>query len=132
MIESFWRIPDVENMRVPAQIMKEQASELAQITSGVLRGTVDTFKFGDVLSLTFGVIASRLDNYEVQLFRYDQPIQIYPGTFHSEIIGQHKQIESVEEFIDAMKYVLEPSPRLRRHRRLDALGRTRPLLRASR
>jgi hypothetical protein len=106
MAESFWKIPDVENLRVPAQIMKEQAAELSQLTDGILRGKFDTMQFADTLTLTFGVIAPRLDNYMVELFRYEQPIQIYPGAFSSDINNQSKIIRNIEEFTEAMKNLL--------------------------
>jgi hypothetical protein len=106
MAESFWTIPNVEKVRVPILIMREQASELTRLTNGSLRGYVESQKLGDELYLKFHIIVPALDNYTIELFSYEQPMQIYPGVLESNVHKQRIRIDDIQQFSSTLRDML--------------------------
>lgn len=82
MVESFWVIPDVANIRTPLSILREQAAALTQQTKGTLVGVVETSICGeDELALTLTISVPSLNDYRFHLLTYFQPVHLYPGHF---------------------------------------------------
>jgi hypothetical protein len=65
--ESFWVIPDVTELRTPIAILNEQATFLAEETSGLLKGEVETTQSGETLIIKFYIVVSALNNYRFLL-----------------------------------------------------------------
>jgi hypothetical protein len=106
MAESFWKIPNVDNIEVPLMLMREQASELTRQTGGSLRGSVQTQKLGDELYLSFQIVVPALDGYSIELFTYEQPLQIYPGVLSSNLHKQRYRVGDLSQFKSLLKHVL--------------------------
>lgn len=106
MANSLWKLPEVQDVKVPILLMREQASELARLTGGLLRAHVNTQKLGDELYLGFAIRVPTLDDYTVELFTYEQPMQIYPGVLESRLHNQRIQISDYETFTAALQHML--------------------------
>jgi hypothetical protein len=84
MAESFWKIPDISDLKVPLVLMKEQANALARQTSGLLRGEVETLLHEDDVYIYLNVVVPSLNDYKVNILTYRQPAQLYPGELASQ------------------------------------------------
>lgn len=81
MVESFWAIPDVTNIRTPMSILREQATALTEQTKGKLVGVVEVHKGADEeLYVQLDVSVPALNDYRYRLLTYNQPIELYPGS----------------------------------------------------
>jgi hypothetical protein len=61
MVESFWVIPDIANVRTPLSIQREQAAALTEQTKGTLVGIVETNKNPvDKIDITLEISAPSL------------------------------------------------------------------------
>jgi hypothetical protein len=99
MAESFWKIPDVTNVKVPLLTMKEQAAKLTDDTKGLLRGIVSTVARASGISIDLYVSVPTLNGYSVKIFEYYQPETIYPGELEFALANQGAvQIASYEDF----------------------------------
>lgn len=71
-------LPEVGKIKIPLQILKEQASALNEMTKGLLVGTVQPWEdkrgFGHLLSIR----APALNNYTVAILRIGHSIELYP------------------------------------------------------
>jgi hypothetical protein len=80
VVESFWAIPDVSNIRTPLSILKEQAAALTEQTKGTLVGMVEVQKnSAEDLEIQLEVSVPALNDYRYRLVTYSQPIELYPG-----------------------------------------------------
>jgi hypothetical protein len=104
MVESFWAIPDVANMRTPLSILREQASALTAQTKGVLVGVVETHSERDKLLITLDISVPALNDYRYRILNYRQPIEIYPGLMYSGDAPSH--IKNEDAFIECVKEIL--------------------------
>jgi len=109
MSDTFWVIPDVSTIRTPLIIMREVASELTRRTEGLLRGHVTSNRprfAKSQLVLRLSIIVPALDNYEIAVATYSQPMEIYPGQLVSEILETNYVISSEEELVSGLKDLL--------------------------
>jgi hypothetical protein len=73
--DDLWgELPDVEKIKTPFVILKEQAELLTEKTNGLLVGEVTQ---DDFLYL-FNIIVPTLNNYSYNLLRVSSDIDIYP------------------------------------------------------
>ncbi len=80
MVESFWVIPDVANLRTPLSILREQAAALTDHTKGTLVGMVATKNLADKMEIRLEISVPSLNDYRFRILTYIQPIfEIYPG-----------------------------------------------------
>ncbi len=106
MSQSFWKIPKADNIRTPLSILSEQASALTEETGGALRGRVKRDALGDDLVLTLTITVPALDNYSVDLIKYWQPIQMYPGSLDFTLKPASITVRNEEEFRKALMEIL--------------------------
>ena len=104
MVESFWAIPDVADLRTPLSILREQAAALTAATKGVLVGAVETERNGDELLLRLDIIVPALNDYRYQLMSYRQTIHKYPGLMYA--FGTNYTINDESHFITSIKRTL--------------------------
>lgn len=105
MVESFWAVPDVADMRTPLGILREQAAALTKATNGVLVGAVETERRGDDLILKLEIVAPALNDYRYRILNYQQPIGLYPGELYGH--GPNASVVSDEaRFVSAIKLIL--------------------------
>ena len=119
MVESFWAIPDVTEVRTPLSILREQANALTEQTKGVLVGMVEVYRDsqdGD-LTINLEVSVPALNGYRYRIISYRQPVELYPGTFSGDPIAKiaisNGRVIDEEQFITYIKVVLS-SERIRR------------------
>jgi hypothetical protein len=107
MSTSLWNIPDVENVRTPLSIMKEQANFLTTNTGSLLYGTVEASGHGDYLIIVMKIIVPNLNNYSFTVIQYRQQVMsIYPGNLHSSLQRDNFEIENEEGFVNTLGFIL--------------------------
>ena len=82
MAQSLWTIPDVNNLRLPVTVLKEQASALSQQTKGVLVGELRTVPTNsqDSVQYSLDIVVPTLNNYRYRVLTMAQPLALYPLT----------------------------------------------------
>ena len=105
MVESFWAVPDVADMRTPLGILREQAAALTKATNGVLVGAVETERRGDHLILKLEIVAPALNDYRYRILNYQQPIGLYPGKFYGYGTDP-TEVSDEANFVSAIKHIL--------------------------
>ena len=73
-----WGDLEVESLRTPVAIMKEQASLLGIKTNNVLEGKITTQVQGSDFHHSFNVGVPTLDDYTYELFTVYHPVSLYP------------------------------------------------------
>lgn len=124
MTESFWAIPNIEEIRTPVTILKEQADALTQATEGLLKGEVISFTQESVSGsemlnvLAFlqkgfkggsrlAIVVPFLKNYRVNLLDYYHNITMYPGTLDANFSDNREiKVQNEEQFVAALKNIL--------------------------
>jgi len=108
MSESYWKLPDVENVRTPFRILREQAKALTEATGGRLEGVVENRgeRTGDRV-LVLSIRVPSLDDYSYRLLEYRHPLELYPGEFSGIGFGIGPvTISSESDFIRRLKDAL--------------------------
>ncbi|MSP00531.1 MAG: hypothetical protein EXR07_05690 [Acetobacteraceae bacterium] len=107
MVESFWAIPDVTNVRTPLSILREQASAITTQTKGALVGLVETRADGDsFVYIRLELSVPALNDYRYRILTYQQPVELYPGRL---IVGGDLRGDSVTDestFLSDVKKIL--------------------------
>ena len=112
MVESFWAIPDVTDIRTPLSILREQASALTEQTKGVLVGDVKTQSVNNgALEIDLELFVPALNNYRYRILTYRQPVQFYPGELFPANKRENNRLPFIpilneEEFISEIKNTL--------------------------
>jgi len=82
--KSLWgQLPATEGIRTPTQVLKEQATVLSDMTSGVLQGDVSVNRTGDQFSLSLDIVVPALDNYHYNAAVATHGVELYPVTLRS-------------------------------------------------
>jgi hypothetical protein len=56
-----------------------------------------------MLVLRLSIIAPALDNYQIAVATYSQPMELYPGQLASEILENESVVSSEEELVKALR-----------------------------
>jgi hypothetical protein len=106
MTENMWKIPNVDNIRTPASILREQADYLTSETNGLLHGRTLSSGSGDRIVIGLHIVAPAL-NYTITLVTYGQKItEMYPGYLSSELTGKTTDVRNEEQFIEQLRSIL--------------------------
>lgn len=92
----FWGDIEVEQVRTPVAILREQAALLGAKTKNMIEAKVNTHAFKGVFSHQFDVVVPALDNYTYQMFTIRHGVRMYPVT----VAGSGRQLTSEPEFLD--------------------------------
>jgi hypothetical protein len=103
---SFWVIPDINKMRTPISIMKEQAELLTSKTEGLLVGEIQPSINNEFIVIRLFITVPALRNYRYSLLQYTQPITLYPGTMYWPTMGQSTQVSDEKTFLESLKAIL--------------------------
>jgi hypothetical protein len=80
MTQNLWgSLPNVDGVRPPYALLKEQADHLREMTQGLLYGEISQRTLTSYFILTFGVKAPALNNYFYELFTVTHDIDLYPA-----------------------------------------------------
>jgi hypothetical protein len=113
MTESFWTIPDVQNVRTPASILAEQAAALTEQTRGVLNGRVQTTSGSGAFAYDLTVIAPALGNYTFNVLQIQHGIALYPLTLKNYLLNTPMQLPDEAQFLAKLKEILSSEPMVR-------------------
>ena len=120
MVESFWAIPDVTDLRTPLSILREQAAALTDQTKGTLVGLVGTENWDDGnIKIKLDISVPALNDYRYRILSYDQPLlELYPGRLYPSPEpnvgeGSYKPIGDEAAFVSSVKAILS-SERVKR------------------
>ena len=102
-----WPDLEVESVRTPATILKEQAEALSRKTKNQLQGRVDTVINGNTFIHTFNIVAPLLHGYEYELFRVQHSAKLYPIKVPSKgHPALTRFLKSEKEFLDWLRETL--------------------------
>jgi hypothetical protein len=106
--KNLWgELPNVETIRTPYTLLKEQASILSEITHGLLIGEVVVNSQNDkFFTITLRIKAPSLNNYTYSVVEVQQPIQLYPVAVINLLEGRMGKYSSEEEFENALGEIL--------------------------
>ena len=103
-------LPEVEDLRTPASILKEQATRLTEMTAGALRGKTTYLQLaGGKFNLELRIVAQPLQGYEYTVAKITHPIEQYPLTITADLGGERVWRASCTdeaEFVAALREVL--------------------------
>jgi hypothetical protein len=71
-------LPNIETLRTPYTLLKEQASILSEITKGLLIGEVIHNQKDKLFVIILRIKAPSLNNYTYSVLEVQYPIQLYP------------------------------------------------------
>ncbi|MFD2265247.1 hypothetical protein ACFSM5_20255 [Lacibacterium aquatile] len=104
---SFWNIPNVQEIKTPLSLLREQSSILYEQTEGRLIGETQAVGTGDNIIIDLKIIVPALNKYTYTVLQYkQQAILLYPGKLISNLHRESYEINSEENFIEALKYIL--------------------------
>jgi hypothetical protein len=103
MVESFWVIPDVANVKTPLSILREQASALTEQTKGTLVGVVETKSDGGRMEDRLEISVPSLNDYRYRILTYEHTIELYPGTVLANL---NHSVSNKNEFIELVRQIL--------------------------
>jgi hypothetical protein len=106
VVESFWAIPDIANVRTPLGILREQAAALTEKTHGVLVGIAEVRGIGNGdFNVQLDLSVPALNDYRYRILSYQQPVELYPGLL-VDPKGTLVEVPDEETFVSAVKSVL--------------------------
>lgn len=105
--QSLWPSLPRSTTPTPERLLRLQAEELSRQTSGVLQGGVEVGSQGEWVTISFSIVAPRLDGYVYRLFkvRHKLPDPFNPLEF---ILGSKdvRRVTSQERFEDELAKIL--------------------------
>lgn len=100
-------LPAPESAKTPAQILKEQASYLTEMSKGVLVGEVADVTATYAFSYALMIRAPALNNYRVTLLIIGYNIGMYPVSIDDKITSApNPTCQNEEDFIEKLGKIL--------------------------
>lgn len=79
--EDLWgEMPEIESLKTPLLILKEQSEILQEKTKGMLVGQITLKQSGTTFMYVFSIVAPTLNNYTYQLLSVRHDLGFYPIT----------------------------------------------------
>jgi hypothetical protein len=106
--KSLWGdLSDLEIVRTPKEILKEQADALTEATEGVLVGRVDAAAGpGGSFSNELNVLVPRLNNYTYTILTATHKIDPYPVRVLVNTTQRYATCEDEQNFINVLEAIL--------------------------
>jgi len=111
-VQNLWGdLPEVGAQKTPAQILREQADLLTQMSRGAVQGKVEPMAPAEVngyeLGYRLNIVASALNFYSVSILEVTHPVTLYPVYVRSELDPTYRrQAPDEESFVSALRKVL--------------------------
>lgn len=106
-------LKDLKTTPTPRTYIKEQASNLTQLTGGILRGEViSALGHGDVFSYGLVVVAPRLNDYKKTILVIGHDIAPYPAEVTDYVNEKKYSCKDESGFLTALGEILS-SPKVR-------------------
>jgi hypothetical protein len=97
-------------IRTPANVLKEQATALSEMTKGVLAGTVRSGTEYNKFKVGLSIVAPALNNYEFDVVEVEHGIELYPlkvtPAWEKYGFTSSQECENEEEFVAALGGIL--------------------------
>ncbi len=122
-------LPATEQIITPTQILKEQATQLGDMTKGILYGNVSvTAAHGEFFLVQLAIVAPFIDNYTYLAVQVEHGPQLYPATVRPGYNLYDKNLavecENQDEFEKAVGNILSSDHMQRIIRSLLAQSRS--------
>jgi hypothetical protein len=105
--KSLWGdLSDLEIVRTPKEILKEQAEALTEATEGVLVGRVDASGPANNFSYELNVVVPRLNNYTYTIVTATHQIDLYPVRVYVNTTQRWQSCENEQNFVSVLEAIL--------------------------
>jgi hypothetical protein len=102
-------LPDIQDVRPPALILREQATALGELTKGVLSAYVDVSRQRDNISLELRITAPALADYEYVVLHAFHKMNMYPVFVRSNTETEPIECGDEAQFESAIGAILQSS-----------------------
>jgi hypothetical protein len=72
------QLPQIDKIRTPTEVLREQASALGDMTSGTLQGEVTVSPREGSFNVDLDIVAPALDNYRFNVLEASHDLNLYP------------------------------------------------------
>ena len=105
--KNMWgKLDDLEPIKTPTLILKEQGDLLYGATKGTLRGITTLQTVGDEFLIGFDIKAFYLNQYQYTLLTVRHGLNVYPLTVKDKVQDKEYSCETEEAFVEAVEYIL--------------------------
>lgn len=105
--KNMWgKLDDLEPIKTPTLILKEQGELLNGATKGTLRGITTLQTVGDEFLIGFDIKAFYLNQYQYTLLTVRHGLNVYPLTVKDKVQDKEYSCETEEAFVEAVEYIL--------------------------
>lgn len=104
--DNLWGKFDLEKIKTPKAVLREQAELLSSMTKGLLQGYVDDRSRGEKFRINLGIEVPALNNYRYLILEVNYGIAFYPLEVESNIADNCYECASEEDFVDVLKQIL--------------------------
>lgn len=98
-------LPQVESIRTPFVILKEQAELLQEKTNGLLSVDVTQTQNGTQFIYDFKIIAPTLNNYSYHILTAIYDLGFYPVTLVDRVTTRQIRCEDEEEYMQGLRNI---------------------------
>lgn len=113
--KNLWgNLENIEKVKTPVGILREQGALLTEATSGILEGKVNLHISYGTLSADLNIVAPALDNYSYEIVSLSyNPKQLYPVSVGSTFMVQYEECKTEESFYKVLEKILS-SPKVQK------------------
>lgn len=106
--KNLWgNLENIEKVKTPIGILREQGALLTDATSGILEGTVTLKKSYETIYANLYIVAPALDNYSYEIVNLSySPKQLYPVRVGSTFLDKYEECKSEETFCKVLEKIL--------------------------
>jgi hypothetical protein len=105
--KNMWgKLDDLEPIKTPTQILKEQGNFLYGATKGILNTETTVQTIGNRFSIDFDIVAPYLNEYRYNLLTIGYGLDFYPLKMVDKVHNVTYECESEEHFIAVVESVL--------------------------
>ena len=105
--KNMWgKLDDLEPIKTPTLILKEQGTLLFNATNGVLFGKTILETAGDKFFITFDIIAQYLNEYRYTLLTVRHGLDVYPLKVGDKVHNVEYSCETEERFVEIVEHIL--------------------------
>ncbi len=105
--KNMWgKLDELEPVRTPTLILKEQGNLLRNATKGSLAGVTTLQTLGDEFLIDFDITAFYLNEYRYTLLTLRHGLDIYPLTMQDKVHDVAYSCESEEIFVQVVEQIL--------------------------
>lgn len=106
--KSLWgKIEDIETIKTPALVLKEQAGILTKATRGLLRGRLIRFASGrGTFEFGLDIVAPTMGDYSYEILRISYPLVLYPVNVRDIVHEKAQECNNEEEYLLTIESIL--------------------------